>query len=152
MKCQYFCLSIRQHMESIVIAVGTIELHSSQTLPHYQIYANNASKCANLSHGMCQCVAQLTVFPSRRSFVDADETTRKTMVMPPPKNSIIAFRYFVSSQISYLRMASPSRIDYPPVERDCDDLPRDELGNVANIQRCQFQFPIPIHLRQGYDG
>ena len=37
-------------------------------------------------------------------------------------------------------MAFPLRIDYPPVERDCDDLPRDELAAcLQRLLRGQFK-------------
>ena len=82
---------------------------------------------------MWQCVTQLTVFPLRRSLADTDETTIKTVVMPAQKNSMIAFRYFAFLKMFHLRMTPSSRIDYPSIERDCHDLPRDELA--ARLQR-----------------
>ena len=87
-----------------------------------------------------------------------DENGRRDVekVLPPREASVnsslhpMADRGIASGHLSRRCVGSFSSTVNSPIERDCDDLPRDEfaaylqLGNVANIQCCHYQSLIPI--------
>ena len=87
-------------------------------------------------------MTQLTVFPPRRSLADTDETTIKSgghASSEEQYDRLLLFR-----GLKDIAPTHDAIFAYPSIERDCHDLPRDEIVNGANVQYCQSLCPIPI--------